>query len=141
MKQTFGSLMTMFLLASPVALAMDHQHHVKHNMILMGENEVFASHLVYKVPHNYQVLVRLQMDPPTRFRYLQEKKKFPQDQFILLLDEMNIAEIRKAPSISGTLFRANPANLGQRVMLIPKVTFGPGSFSVLFLDEVPLSLK
>jgi hypothetical protein len=30
-----------------------HDHHVKHNMVIFGEDQVYASHIVYKVPHNY----------------------------------------------------------------------------------------
>lgn len=54
-KKTFipGALAALIFFAAAGFAQSDHR--AKHSLILFGENEIFASHIVYKVPHNYQV--------------------------------------------------------------------------------------
>src|SRR4051812_41958562 len=77
--------------------------HAKHNMILFGENEVFASHIVYKVPHNFQVILSLNLDSHDLKEYHDARAANPDSQFIYLLDEMNIKDINSVDLIRGRL--------------------------------------
>ena len=80
-------------------------HHPPHKMFMYGENEVFASHIVYTKPHNYQVILRLHLDSAVQARYSSERRLHPNDDFIYLLDAMDIGAIRSAESLAGTVFR------------------------------------
>lgn len=127
------------VLISLSGYSQDHSHHPKHNMILMGENQIFASHIVYKEPHNYQVLLQIDFDEVTRETYLASKKLHPDDLFILLLDPMDIKDITLQASISGTLLYENPD--GQRTQVITNVFIPKENFKIIYFDEIPLSLK
>ncbi|WP_413291075.1 hypothetical protein [Bdellovibrio sp. HCB337] len=116
-----------------------HVHHAKHNMIFFGENEFYASHLVYKSPHNYQVLVKLQLDVNTKAVYAKVKKEFPKDLFIFLLDTMDIKEIESQEVLTGKILREDES--GQRIDLATGLTFNKTQFKILFFNELPLSLE
>lgn len=113
-------------------------HHVKHNMLMYGESDVFASHLVYKVPHHYQVILKLTLDERTRAIYLRERRAFPSDQLRFLLDDMNIRDLAALPGISGTVLRVNAA--GQKTVLIPSLRLHKSQYSIVYFAELPLPL-
>lgn len=94
-----------FAMVGSFAANAQHQHDVKHNMLLFGTEEVFADHIVYKVPHNYQVILRVNFDSDVKQAYLNAKENYPKDTFIFLLDSMDIARIVDVESISGTDFK------------------------------------
>ena len=85
MKKCISVFMTaVLILISPFASASQshRQHpewHVKHNMILVGETEIFASHIVYKVPHNFQVILKIKFDPATLATYRTARAEHPGD--------------------------------------------------------------
>jgi hypothetical protein len=112
--------------------------HVKHGMILLGESEVIASHIVYKTPHNFQVLMSLKLDQATNSLYLKARADHPKSTFILLLDPIDIEEITSLPSLSGAIFHRDEQ--GQRHEIAPNVTLRRENFEVLYFDELPLSL-
>jgi len=114
-------------------------HHVKHNMVLYGNSEIFASHIVYKVPHNYQVIVKFTFEDDVKYLYLNEKAAFPKDQFIFLLDEMNISDIANQTFVSGTLLRTN--STGQRIELRSRVLVPRRNFEIVYFKELPTDLK
>lgn len=114
------------------------EHLVKHNMVLVGESEIFASHIVYKEPHNYQVILGLNLDPTIKAAYQHERRSHPGDTFIYLLDDMHIAHIRHRSEISGTIFRKD--SLGNKVTIAEGVRLPAGAFRVLYFNELPLSL-
>lgn len=114
-------------------------NHTKHNMILLGETEVFASHIVYKEPHNFQVILRLGLDPEAKELYLAARKLHEKDLFIFLLDPMDIKEIASLSVISGKIFHRD-ANDEEHVIL-SNVTLSKENFSIFYFDELPLSLK
>lgn len=116
-----------------------HHHHVKHNMVLFGEKEIFASHIVYKVPHNYQVILKISLPIEIKEKYLSARANHSEDQFIFLLDEMNIREIAARTSISGTIFRTNLS--GERHTIANRVKLVRDDFAIVYFDELPLSLE
>ena len=127
------------LIVSSFALAQDHHHHVKHNMVIFGESEIFASHIVYKQPHNYQVILKLKLSDADRALYLRARTQFPSDRFIYLLNEMHIAEIANATSISGTLLRYDAA--GTKHEIAARIELKRDQFEIVYFDELPLSLS
>jgi hypothetical protein len=114
-----------------------HEHHVKHNMILFGRDEVFVSHLVYKEPHNYQVIVKVKFDPKSLQIYLDTQARHPKDLFIYLLDPGHIASIESESSLSGTILHVKN---GKRIPIAEGVKLQRPDFEVIFFDELPLSL-
>jgi hypothetical protein len=124
---------------SPAAHGEEHDQHAKHNMLIFGRAEIYASHLLYKVPHNYQVMLKLELPPAVENLYLKERVKHPADKFIFLLDEMNISQIEKADGISASIFRRDRA--GEKHVLVPRVELESKDFIVLYLNELPLSLE
>lgn len=130
---------TILTLISLLSSAQDHTGHTKHNMVLFGESQIFASHIVYKVPHNYQVILELKLDPMALQEYLKTKSENPSHQFIFLLDPMDISEIKNLDSISGSILHEDTS--GQRSSVVPKVTIAKNNFKIIFFDELPLSLS
>ena len=116
-----------------------HNSHVKHNMILYGENEIFVSHLVYKAPHNYQVILRVQFPESVRNRYFETKKAHPDDAYIFLLDKMHIADIGGLDSITGTLTRTDSDEV--KTVLAESVKIDKADYKVVFFNELPLNLE
>lgn len=133
MKLLFG--MALALLST---VAYGHDHHVKHNMVLVGESEIFASHLVYKSPHNFQVILRVGFGEETRARYLAARKTYPDHLLILLLNPTDISKIASTTEITGTLLREDPS--GVRTELEANIKLEKKDFQLLYFDEVPLSL-
>ena len=129
----------LILLAAGAASAQDgHQHHPPHNMILLGTAEVFASHIVYKQPHNYQVILKIQFDSKTLETYQASRTANPDSLFIFLLDSMDIGQIQKADSISGKLLFEDAE--GKRNVILENVVVDKDHFKLVYFDEVPLSL-
>lgn len=116
-----------------------HHSQVKHNMILYGENEIFISHLVYKAPHNFQVIIKVQFPENIRELYLDSKKDFPGDSYIFLLDKMHIADIATLDSIAGTLTRTNGE--GVKTVLAENVRIDKADYKIVFFNELPLNLE
>jgi hypothetical protein len=113
-------------------------HHAKHNMILFGSNEVFAYHIVYKAPHNYQVILRVNFDNKVKQEYLAAKLAHPNDFLIFLLNPLDISQISKLGTITGTLLRKDSSE--NEVTIASDVELKKDNFKVLFFDELPLSL-
>ncbi len=129
-----------FLLAiGSMSQAQDAHMHAKHNMVLFGESEIFASHIVYKVPHNYQIILSLKLDSDSLQKYLSARRGHESDQFIYLLDSMDIKDIATQGSITGTVFFVDKT--GQKQTIIPSLTILRENFQVIFFDELPLSLE
>lgn len=116
-----------------------HSHHVKHNMVIFGTSGGFyASHIVYKVPHNYQVILKVNLDPIANATLSAELSANPNEQFIYLLDQMNIADLQQTPRISGQVFRR--AADGTKSLALSSVILEPGDYSIIYFNELPLSL-
>jgi hypothetical protein len=137
-KKILLSVAMIFMTAQNVAAANadnDHHHHPKHNMLIYGSEEIFASHVVYKSPHNYQVILSLTLTDDVKAAYLRARAAHPEESLYLLLDEMDIAKIRDLDSLSGTLQRETPS--GERETLATGVTITKDKFKVLFFNELP----
>lgn len=113
-------------------------HQVKHNMLMLGESEIFISHIVYKQPHNYQVILKMDFEESVRNTYLEEKKKYPDQEFIFFLDKMCIADIESADSIQGVMFRRDAD--GNKTILFDTVKVVKSRYKIVFFNELPLNL-
>ena len=116
-----------------------HSHHPPHNMVLYGTNEIFASHIVYKSPHNYQVILKLDLDLKTKEVYLKSLSEHSNDQFILLLDSMDIKDIADVSFISGQILHEDPS--GNRNVVLDHIVIDRKDYKVVFFNELPLSLE
>ena len=128
-----------FAAASGVAAgATSHdEHHPPHKMFMFGENEVFASHIVYTKPHNFQVILKLRLDAAAQEKYLSERRRHPKDDFIYILDAMDIGQIRSAERIAGTVFRQDENGLRSDLF---QLELAKGGFDILYFSELPSSL-
>ena len=116
-----------------------HDHHRRHFMVLAGESEVFAYHYVYKVPHNYQVILKVRFDEVSRALYLAERAAHPGETFFYYLDKMEIAKVDSAAELVGSLVREDAA--GAQTELAAGIRVPRADFDLLFFDEVPVDLK
>jgi hypothetical protein len=140
MKFTSLLLLLSIALFSKASFSQDHKYHAKHNMILFGESDSFyASHIVYKVPHNYQVILKINFDSNSKEIINKEMTLNPKDQFIFLLNHMNISQINEMPLLSGQIFRR--AQDGSKKMILPFIELSPDDYSNIYFDELPLSLE
>lgn len=136
MKHIFTIIVLVF---SAYAIAQDHSHHVKHNMVMYGESEIFLSHLVYKVPHNYQVILKIELPTEVREHYLAEKKAHPEDRFIFLFDHMCIGDIAEAEYVVGEVFRKDA--LGNKIVLEASLKLTKENYKIIFFNELPTDLN
>jgi hypothetical protein len=137
-KKILLSFAMIFMTAQNVTAATadnDHHHHPKHNMLIYGSEEIFASHVVYKTPHNFQVILNLTLADDVKAAYLRARGAHPDESLYLLLDEMDISKIRGMDTISGTLQRETPS--GERETLVTGVTITKDNFKILFFNELP----
>lgn len=112
--------------------------HVRHNMVVYGLNEIHASHIVYKKPHNYQVILSVRFPATSLAAYLAAKAEHPGDRIIFLLHPVDIGDIRSANVLSGSLFRRDSE--GRRFDITPELTLDENSFDLVYFQELPLSL-
>lgn len=115
-----------------------HEHHAQHNMVMMGEKDIFISHIVYKVPHNYQVILQVNLDEMTLKHYLKAREALPDNMLVLLLDHMDISKIADMSSISGTIYTEDKQ--GVREEIISNVVIDKANYKIIFFDQVPLIL-
>lgn len=113
-------------------------HHVKHNMVLFGTQEFFASHIVYNVPHNFQLIIELKLSAIAQAKVRQARADYPSDLVIFLLDHVEQPDLKGASKISGTLQRKTSS--GQKIELLSNLEFQNGEFSVVYFGELPESL-
>jgi hypothetical protein len=120
--------------------AVDHTQHAKHNMLLFGEAEnYYASHIVYKVPHNYQVILKIDFSLSTKEKIRGEMVDHSADEFIFLLDHMDISQIKLKPALSGKIFRTDSE--GKKSTIFEQVELEASQYSIIYFDEVPLNLQ
>ena len=112
-------------------------HHAKHNFILIGRDEVFASHVVYRAPHNYQVLLQITFGESVRAQYLDAKARYPLDDLFLLLDEMDLSKINQVKTLDGVLLRRSSDATS---VIVPSVKLTGDDFKILYFDELPTNL-
>lgn len=102
------TLCAVLLFGSAASAVAQHNHdHAKHNMLIYGVNEVFASHLVFKFPHNFQVILKVKFPESVYAEYLSQHKNNPADTYLFLLDEMAMKDLEKMEAIEGDFFRTN----------------------------------
>lgn len=130
-------LVLILLTLSLAVNAQANTHHTKHNMVMYGESEVFLSHIVYKVPHNYQVILRIRLTNEVLHKYL-EAKKFS-TQMIFLLDKMNIAEIVNTGFLKGIIYSEDRE--GVRTQIQTDVKIEKQNFDIIYFNELPLVLS
>lgn len=133
------TVLVMGFLTAQIGQAHDHTQHAKHNFVLFGNNEIFASHIVYKAPHNFQVVLKIKFDEQIHQDYLQAMKEQPDKQFIFLLDTMDVSQIKTATEIRGTILYEDIDST--RHTIISNVVITQGNFKIIFFDELPLSLS
>lgn len=133
------TILALMFVATVAVQASDHSHHAKHNMVLYGEKETFLSHLVYKQPHHFQVILKVTLPGHAQALYLRERKANPGDQFIFLLDSMDMRDIQVARAVTGTLIRSTSA--GERIELASGIRIEREAYEIIYFDELPLSLE
>ncbi len=124
-----------FLGSASVALA---HGHAQHNFVLFGEKEIYASHIVYKQPHNYQVILRLRLTEEVKSAYLATAKAHPAAVIRFKLDSMDVATIGSQAVLTGPILFDDESGVEQ--VAIPSVRVNRSEFDVLYFDELPLSL-
>lgn len=131
------TIFAILFLMSSVVWAQHSPHHARHNMLLFGKETLFLSHIVYKQPHNFQVILQVELDSPVREQVEKARQQYPGDQFVLLLDPVDISQISaQHPQLTGDIKRDDPS--GNRFDVLPHVQVL--SYQILYFDEVPLSL-
>lgn len=118
-------------------LAQGHGGHASHNMLLFGTDEVFADHIVYKEPHNFQVVVKVLFDQIAKEAYLAARTDFPSEEIVFLLDPMDIETIEEAPSLSGKILRRTDTS---QTVVQSGIVLDHTQFTVVFFNKLPLSL-
>jgi hypothetical protein len=117
----------------------EHPHnHVRHGMFLYGEEEVYASHIIYKVPHNYQVILKIELDAGAREVYLAARGNHPDHEIVYVLHPSDISKIQSAEFIVGDIVVRDSS--GGSTTLLTDVRLEKAQFSILFFNELPLIL-
>ncbi len=113
-----------------------HPHqHVKHGMLIFGTEEIFADHIVFKDPHNFQVILSIEFNRDDKGIYLSAKEQHPNDTFILLLDPTNIEQIAEAQTLRGSLLRRDPSE--KQEVLRENIVLTKDQFQILYFNKLP----
>ena len=134
----FAVMIGLFFASAAIAQH-DLHNHPPHNMILLGKDEVFASHIVYKEPHNFQVILKVDFDSETLAVYKASKNENPNQLFIFLLDSMDIKAISEQTQLSGKILFENAND--ERIVFRQNVVLNKEQFKIVYFDELPLSLE
>lgn len=136
------SALILFLMSVQVPASTEGNHghagHVRHNMLLYGVEPVFASHIVYKEPHNYQLILQLGLDELARSTYLKIRNEHPEVRQFLLLDPLDLNEFASTDSLTGSLLYEELD--GKRHVLLERITIPKKSYKVIYFEKLPVSL-
>jgi len=113
-------------------------HHVKHGFFLYGDKTLYASHIVYKVPHNYQVILRITPHHDLQLEYNKAKSLEPASKFIFVFDQMDLTKIESYPTVTGILFSEDLNGDCQAVT--GRLELTEKSYEVIYFSELPASL-
>jgi hypothetical protein len=105
---------------------------------LYGAEEVFASHIIYKVPHNYQVILKLELDASVKEAYHKARSDHPNQDIVYVLDPSDVSQIASAQFIVGNLIVRDES--GNSKTILSGVRLENSQFSILFFNELPLIL-
>jgi hypothetical protein len=62
------------------SLMISHDRIATHGMLVFGKEKIYASHLpMFHSPHDYQVLLELELEESTKKIYLEQLQQFPQE--------------------------------------------------------------
>ena len=130
-------ILSVLMFLSSLAWAQHSPNHVRHNMLLFGQETLFLSHLVYKQPHNFQVILQVEFKPSDREQIEKARQAHPNDQFVLLLNPVDISQLSaEHPALAGDIKRDD--STGNRSDVLPQIQVQ--SYQILYFDEGPLSL-
>jgi hypothetical protein len=132
--------MKLILALAALIPAAAHAHSAKHGMLLFGDPTVYASHLVNRDPHHFQVILKVGLGASAKAAYLKARADYPEENVVLVLDEMELADLEHGtPALSGTLVRV--AADGARTPFHSGVQLMPWDYERLFFQELPLDLS
>ncbi len=109
-------------------------HHAKHGFLIYGKETLFASHIVYKVPHNYQVILQLQSIKELDGLPEVIKSQFPNNKLVLVFDEMDLTQIVHQPIITGMLYREDEEGVRHP---LKTMSIDSSDYEVIFFNELP----
>jgi hypothetical protein len=123
---------------SSSGMAQSHEHLSKHGFVLMGDEQIFASHIVYKHPHNYQILIELTFDAKTTQVLRNARAAEPENLFVFVLDPLDLTQIASQRSLTGIIQSRNKND--ERTTIIDGVVVANRFFKIIYFEELPLSL-
>jgi hypothetical protein len=112
-------------------------HWSKHNLILFGEDEIFASHIVFKQPHNFQLILKVNFGEAARQHIALLRSINPDAQVVFLLDPVDLNSIAKVEKLSGVVKERGTSNK----IVSTLVTLSKKDFEIIYFDELPLDLS
>lgn len=142
LKSLIKTVILTTLMVAKAATAQTHPHnHAKHGMVLFGDQyEIFASHIIAKAPHNYQVILKVNLDRITQNIYDDSRINHRDERIVLVLNTMDLSTIKSQPTLVGTLIREN-LTTNARTTLATEVILLAHHYELVFFQELPLSLE
>lgn len=133
--------MTSFMLLL-LALATNAQAHsgahVPHQLLLYGQEEVFASHIIAPSPHHHQLILKIKLPVTARDLLKRERASHPGQSFIYRLEAMDLGEFGVQTELRGRLQRIESS--ATRVPLIEDLRIPKDHVEIIYHAELPLSL-
>ncbi len=118
----------------------DHSHHnVKHNFIMYGENPIYASHLIYKAPHNFQVILQLNLSSQLVTSISELRIQNPNAVFYFEALNLDFSEFSNVNELTGAIFYEDEA--GRRHTVIESNSITKDNFKVIYFYQLPLDLS
>jgi len=118
-----------------------HEHppvHKKHSFVFVDRNAEYATHVVYKKPHNFQVNIRLK--PLPLLPYIAEAMaSFPEQSFFIQFNPFDISKMNEKPDLSATIVREDSS--GQLIPIAKDFSLVAGNYEVTYFEELPLDLN
>lgn len=109
----------------------NHSHPVKHGFILMGQDLVFASHIVAEAPHNFQVLMQIEFLGEAKLIYQKSRLENPDNLILFVLDPIDLKSLPQNGIVKGAL--SLDLGNGEKRILASSVE---ANFKLIYFNEL-----
>jgi hypothetical protein len=109
-------------------------HVAKHGFMLFGTSDVYAAHIIAQPPHNYQVLLQLDLEDPTLSAYFAARAADPGAFFRLVLDPLDLSRLASVDGVTGTIYSEHEGrdDITVATFALPRV-----NYTILYFNELP----
>ena len=111
-----------------------------HGMVFMGVNKFYASHLpMFRSPHDYQIILELEMPPQAQKNYHEQCKQYPKDSLYTIEPEVFVLPtvVHETKKFKAHFYRGHFERNGVKFMENVELTISRVIYFKKFVPEAP----